>query len=100
MSAYSKFSLGNNEDLVFFKPFSEATRLPEPGSDGAAGLDLYYTGPAVDLMPGNRVLLPLGFSMQMPHYIHALVQPRSGMALKSGITVLNAPGLIDCDTTL
>ena len=72
--------------------------LPSYGSSHAAGADLRA---AVDgeviLNPGARVLVPTGFAMALPDGMEAQVRPRSGLALKHGITVLNAPGTIDAD---
>jgi dUTP pyrophosphatase len=48
-------------------------------------------------MPGKRLLIPTGFKLQLPYGIEAQIRPRSGLALKNGITVLNAPGTIDSD---
>lgn len=72
--------------------------LPAYQSDLAAGLDLQA---AVDqpltLAPGARALVPTGLSMALPAGYEAQVRPRSGLAAKHGITVLNTPGTIDAD---
>lgn len=72
--------------------------LPHYATDGAAGLDLMA---AVDtdivLAPGARALVPTGIAIALPQGYEAQVRPRSGLAVKFGITVLNAPGTIDCD---
>ncbi|MBO6511949.1 MAG: dUTP diphosphatase [Roseibium sp.] len=72
--------------------------LPAYQSDLAAGLDLQA---AVDqpltLAPGERALVPTGLSMALPAGYEAQVRPRSGLAAKHGITVLNTPGTIDAD---
>ncbi len=76
--------------------------LPLPGyaSQGAAGLDLYAAidaaAPLV-LAPGARALVPSGFQMALPAGFEGQVRPRSGLAVKHGVTVLNAPGTIDAD---
>lgn len=74
--------------------------LPRYASDGAAGLDLQAALPdrqALPLEPGERVLVPTGFALQLPADHEAQIRPRSGLALKHGITVLNSPGTIDAD---
>jgi dUTP pyrophosphatase len=67
----------------------------------AAGLDLTAElDEPLALLPGYRALVPTGLWLQMPENTEMQVRPRSGLALKHGITVLNAPGTIDCDYTL
>jgi dUTP pyrophosphatase len=72
--------------------------LPAYETPGAAGMDLRA---AIDkpivLDVGGRVLVPTGLAIGLPHGFEAQVRPRSGLALKSGVTVLNAPGTIDED---
>ena len=64
----------------------------------SAGMDLRADLPeAIDLAPGERVLVPTGLRLQIPSGYEGQVRPRSGLALKRGITVLNAPGTIDAD---
>lgn len=70
--------------------------LPSYATEGAAGLDLLSTEDTV-IAPGARVLVPTGIAIALPAGFEAQVRPRSGLAIKSGITVLNAPGTIDCD---
>ncbi len=74
--------------------------LPRYETEGAAGLDLLAAVPAdapVSLLPGARALIPCGIVIALPLGHEAQVRPRSGLALKHGITVLNAPGTIDED---
>jgi dUTP pyrophosphatase len=74
--------------------------LPAYQSEGAAGLDLpaaLEPGQTVILGPMMRALLPTGLVFQIPQGYEGQVRPRSGLAVKSGITVLNAPGTIDAD---
>lgn len=74
--------------------------LPAYASEGAAGLDLCAAVPVSEpmiLRPGARALIPTGFAMALPPGYEAQVRPRSGLALKHGITVLNSPGTIDSD---
>ncbi len=81
-------------------PHNPDLPLPAYATPGAAGLDLCAAVPADDpliLPPGERALIPTGLAMALPPGYEAQVRPRSGLALKHGITVLNSPGTIDCD---
>lgn len=72
--------------------------LPAYQSDLAAGLDLLAAvDDPVTLAPGERMLVPTGLSMALPAGFEAQVRPRSGLAAKHGVTVLNTPGTIDAD---
>ncbi len=73
---------------------------PQYKSAGAAGLDLCaaITSPLV-VPPGRRALVPTGWAMAIPAGYEGQVRPRSGLALKHGVTVLNSPGTIDSDYT-
>jgi dUTP pyrophosphatase len=74
--------------------------LPLPGyaTEGSAGMDLLAAVAAdMVLAPGKRALVPTGISIALPSGFEAQIRPRSGLALRSGITVLNAPGTIDAD---
>jgi len=72
--------------------------LPEYATQDSAGMDLLA---AVDgdrtLAPGKRMLVPTGLAIALPPGYEAQVRPRSGLALKNGITVLNSPGTVDAD---
>jgi dUTP pyrophosphatase len=68
--------------------------LPTYAKDGDAGADLYSLH-AVNLLPGEYRLVPTGIAMAIPNGYVGLIHPRSGLAAKHGITVLNAPGTID-----
>ncbi len=70
--------------------------LPSYATPGAAGLDLRAAEDAV-LKAGARCLVPTGIAIALPENYEAQVRPRSGLAVKFGITVLNAPGTIDSD---
>lgn len=70
--------------------------LPVYASTGAAGMDI-CAAEAVTLKPGKRAAMPTGFAFAIPHGYEIQVRPRSGLALKQGITCLNTPGTIDCD---
>jgi len=79
-------------------PHGAGLPLPEWQTDGAAGADLHA---AVDvplvLAPGERALVPTGIAIALPAGWEAQIRPRSGLAVRHGITVLNAPGTIDAD---
>ncbi len=79
-----------------------AQDLPPPAyrSAGAAGLDLHAAVVAdapLTIAPGARLLVPTGLIVAIPEGHEGQVRPRSGLALEHGLTVLNAPGTIDCD---
>jgi dUTP pyrophosphatase len=81
-------------------PHSEGLPLPAYESEGAAGMDLRAAVPEdrpIILLPGRRALVPTGLVMEIPTGHEAQVRPRSGLALKHGITCLNTPGTIDSD---
>ncbi len=72
--------------------------LPEPATGHSAGVDLRAAIPAPVVMePGARVLVSAGISVAIPRGYEWQIRPRSGLALKHGITVLNSPGTIDSD---
>ncbi len=74
--------------------------LPRYESAGAAGLDLLAAIPAgenLTLQPGARDMVPTGLAIALPLGCEAQIRPRSGLAAKKGVTVLNSPGTIDCD---
>ncbi len=74
--------------------------LPAYETAGAAGMDLRAAVPqdeALVLHPGARIAVPTGLAFALPDGFEAQVRPRSGLALKSGVTVANAPGTIDAD---
>jgi dUTP pyrophosphatase len=81
-------------------PHGRGLELPAYQSDGAAGMDLLAAVPKrtpLALGPGGRALVPTGLILQLPPGFEAQVRPRSGLALRHGITVLNSPGTIDSD---
>ena len=79
-------------------PHAEGLDLPAYETVGSAGMDLRAAVEApVTLPPGERGLVPTGLSMAIPQGYEAQIRPRSGLALKSGITCLNTPGTIDAD---
>ncbi len=73
-------------------------QLPEYSTMFSAGMDLRANlGNAVEISPLQRVSIPTGLFIELPQNFEAQVRPRSGLAIKHGITVLNAPGTIDAD---
>ncbi len=81
-------------------PHGQGLPLPARASEGAAGFDLFAAVPEhepIVLAPGARALVPAGFALALPAGAEAQIRPRSGLALKHGVTVLNAPGTIDAD---
>lgn len=85
--------------VVRFKRLITGSELPLPAyeTEGAAGMDLRSADDTITLEPGGRVLVATGLAMELPPDFEAQVRPRSGLAVKHGVTVLNAPGTIDCD---
>jgi len=78
----------------------EGLPLPSYESAGAAGMDLYAALPDAEpmvLKPGQRDLVPTGISMALQQGFEAQIRPRSGLAVKHGLTCLNTPGTIDSD---
>ena len=87
-----------NVTKVKFRRHAEGVVLPNYATSGAAGMDIAaHIDTAVTLAPFARAAIATGFSMQLPHGYEAQIRPRSGLALKHGVTVANAPGTIDSD---
>lgn len=79
-------------------PHAESLNLPTYATEQAAGMDLCAAVASdVTLKPSQRALIPTGLCIALPEGYEAQVRPRSGLALKNGITVLNSPGTIDAD---
>ncbi len=77
---------------------SEGIPLPTYMTEHAAGMDIYAAcEKEVLLKVGQRALIPSGFSIALPEGFEAQIRPRSGLALKQGVTCLNSPGTIDAD---
>ncbi|HYF87659.1 dUTP diphosphatase [Azospirillum sp.] len=81
-------------------PGNDDLPLPSYATEGAAGFDLRAAvradEPAV-LAPGKRMLVQTGFAVGLPAGWEMQIRPRSGLAVKNGVTVLNTPGTVDCD---
>lgn len=82
--------------LVQRLPHAEGLPLPAYATEGAAGMDL-LAARAMEIPPGGRALVPTGLAIAIPEGFEMQVRPRSGLALKHGVTVLNAPGTVDSD---
>jgi dUTP pyrophosphatase len=68
--------------------------MPARSHDGDAGVDL-YSAVDVDLAPGHRSLVPTGIAVAIPHGMVGLVHPRSGLAARVGLSIVNSPGTVD-----
>ncbi|MGP1354592.1 MAG: dUTP diphosphatase [Parasphingopyxis sp.] len=77
-------------------PHAEGLPMPAYASTGAAGMDV-VTAEDFTLQPGERMAVPSGFAIAIPEGYEVQVRPRSGLALKHGVTCLNTPGTIDSD---
>ncbi|MCB1521203.1 MAG: dUTP diphosphatase [Hyphomicrobiaceae bacterium] len=91
---------GRIDVAVFRLPHGAGLPLPAYQTAAAAGLDLLAAVPEAEpliLRPGARQLVPTGLVLMLPEGSEAQVRPRSGLALKHGVTVLNSPGTIDAD---
>ena len=88
-----------SESEVLIETLTEpGASLPHYGSDGAAGADVRaHITEAFTLQPGKSTLVPTGLRLSIPDGYEVQVRPRSGLALKHQVTVLNTPGTIDCD---
>ncbi len=78
----------------------KALALPQQMTSGAAGVDLSAAlgiDEVIEIAPGRTAMIPTGFAIALPEGFEAQVRPRSGLAAKHGITVLNSPGTIDAD---
>jgi dUTP pyrophosphatase len=79
-------------------PHAQDLPLPHYATKGSAGLDLLAAiDEEIQLLPGQRLAIPTGIAIELPEGWEAQVRPRSGLALKNGITCLNSPGTIDSD---
>jgi dUTP pyrophosphatase len=84
--------------MVSIKTLDPQIPIPYYASEGASGMDLHaYLEEAITLFPGERRLVRTGILIELPLGFEAQIRPRSGLALKKGVTVLNAPGTIDSD---
>ena len=83
---------------VLIKKLKPSVKLPSYKTDGASGMDLMaYIDKSIKLKPGESCLVPTGLSVAFPKEYEIQIRPRSGLAAKSNISVLNTPGTIDSD---
>lgn len=83
---------------VQVKKLRESAQLPEYMTELAAGMDLFAClDESQQLLPGQRCLVPTGIALAIPVGYEGQVRPRSGLAIKRGLTLVNAPGTIDAD---
>lgn len=76
----------------------EGLPIPQYMTDGSSGLDLLAAvATPQELLPGKRLLVPTGIQIAVPEGFEAQVRPRSGLAIREGVGILNAPGTIDAD---
>ena len=93
--------MGGRIDIALtFLDHGRGLELPRQQTAGAAGVDLLAAlgiSDVISITPGARAIVPCGFKMALPTGYEAQVRPRSGLAAKHGVTVLNTPGTIDAD---
>ena len=83
---------------VRIKSIDPQIPLPYYASEGASGMDVHaHLEKTIILNPGERTLISTGLQLELPNGFEAQIRPRSGLALKKGLTVLNSPGTIDSD---
>ena len=83
---------------VLIKKLNPSVKLPSYKTSGASGMDLMaYIEEPIDLKPGGAYLVPTGLSVAFPKEYEIQIRPRSGLAAKNNISVLNTPGTIDSD---
>ena len=83
---------------VLIKKLYPKVELPKYKTEGSSGLDLMaYIDSPIIIAPGTSALIPTGISLAIPNDLEIQIRPRSGLAAKSNITVLNTPGTIDSD---
>jgi len=84
--------------LIKFKKNDPRIILPQYESEGASGMDIRaFLDKDITIPPLCRVKIPTGLKIEIPYGYEAQVRPRSGLALKTGLTILNSPGTIDSD---
>ena len=100
MTYYSPDIINNDDIEVALKPLEHAVglKLPTYATTQSAGMDLTAAiEEAIELDAGDRALIPTGLAISLPKGFEGQIRPRSGLALKHGVTVLNSPGTIDAD---
>ncbi len=83
---------------ILIKKLSEKTIIPKYETKGSSGMDIVANiNKEVEMLPGEKAIIPSGFSLSIPTGFEIQIRPRSGLAAKKGISVLNTPGTIDAD---
>ena len=83
---------------ILIKKLSKESVIPKYETDGSSGMDIAANiKKKIEILPGEKVIIPLGFSLSIPKGFEIQIRPRSGLAAKKNITVLNTPGTIDAD---
>jgi len=86
------------DELVIYAQAEKGVELPAYASKGSSGADVRaYLVDSKELMPGEAALVPTGIFLEIPEGYEVQVRPRSGLALKHSLTVLNTPGTVDAD---
>lgn len=84
--------------ILRLNPSTKEIPLPAYATEGSAGMDVCAAVETeLTILPGKTALVPTGFSIELPMGIEAQIRPRSGLAIKHGIGILNSPGTIDSD---
>ena len=83
---------------ILIKPFSKKVLIPKYETSGSSGMDISaFIKKNIEINPGEKALISTGFSVSIPKGFEIQIRPRSGLAAKKGISVLNTPGTIDAD---
>jgi len=83
---------------VLVKKLNSKVKLPSYKTEGSSGMDLIaFVDKPIEIKPNNSALIPTGLSIAIPEDFEVQIRPRSGLAAKSNISVLNTPGTIDSD---
>jgi dUTP pyrophosphatase len=83
---------------ILIKRISEKVVLPKYETSGSSGMDISaFIEIDIEINPGEKAIIPTGFSLSIPRGFEVQIRPRSGLAAKNGISVLNTPGTIDAD---
>ena len=83
---------------VLIKRNSEKVSIPKYETIGSSGMDVAaFIENKIEILPGDKAIVPTGFSLSIPNGFEIQIRPRSGLAAKKGLSVLNTPGTIDAD---
>ena len=83
---------------ILVKKFDKNIKLPTYKTSGSSGMDLVaYTKNKITINPGKTAMIPTGIAVAIPKNYEIQIRPRSGLAVKNGISVLNTPGTVDAD---